>query len=52
MHLFTNKRILIIDDDPFNCEAMRSIMKVLRLRNIDSIVDVVYSGAEALDFIK
>jgi len=51
-HLFSQKNILIIDDDPFNCEALKSIMKIIRLHNVEEIVDVCYSGMEAIEKVK
>lgn len=49
---FTDKRILLVDDDPFNCMAINALFKVLGLDNVDQRVDTAFGGQEALEKIK
>ena len=32
-HCYNNKKILIIDDEPYNCAALCSLIKGLKLEN-------------------
>jgi len=45
---FTQKKILIIDDESFNCQALLGILKILKLKDIKLMVDLAFSGEEAL----
>jgi len=38
------KKVLIIDDEIFNCEAFFSIFEILKVPNVRETVDVAYSG--------
>ena len=49
---FNEKRILIVDDDPFNCLAIKELFKVLGLDRVAERVDECYGGQEALDKIR
>jgi len=49
--LCSQKKILVVDDEPYNCLAIVSILKSLKLANAESIVDVATSGRQALKFL-
>ena len=46
------KKILLLDDEPYNIEVLMSILKCLQLRGYPDSVDCCYNGDEALEFIK
>eukprot|EP00356_Strombidium_inclinatum_P015400 CAMPEP_0170489564 /NCGR_PEP_ID=MMETSP0208-20121228/7910_1 /TAXON_ID=197538 /ORGANISM="Strombidium inclinatum, Strain S3" /LENGTH=130 /DNA_ID=CAMNT_0010764549 /DNA_START=367 /DNA_END=756 /DNA_ORIENTATION=- len=41
---FSKKKILVVDDEPFNCQALVSIFQVLKLDRINEVVDIALSG--------
>ena len=43
-----NCRILIIDDEPFNLQALDVIIKCLKINGLHSIIDSAHSGSIAL----
>ena len=45
-------KILIVDDEPFNCFALQSLFKSLNLSNYETKVDYAYSGIEYLNYLK
>mmetsp|Transcript_1574 Transcript_1574/g.2104 ORF Transcript_1574/g.2104 Transcript_1574/m.2104 type:complete len:148 (-) Transcript_1574:380-823(-) len=45
---YSKKRILIIDDEPYNCVALYSLIKGLKLSNIEDRIDLCLSGTSAL----
>ena len=47
-----NRRILIIDDEPFNLIALDVTIKCLKISGLDSIVDTAHSGSIALEKIE
>jgi len=49
---FSQKKILIIDDESFNCQAMLGMISVLKLPEVGSRVDLAYSGQDALDLVE
>jgi len=42
------KRILIIDDEPYNCLALYTLLKSLSLKDVSFRVDLCMSGKDAL----
>jgi len=46
-----DKRILIIDDEPYNCLALMTLLKSLKLKNVSHRVDLVTSGKQAIHSI-
>ena len=48
----SKKRILIVDDEPFNVISMQISMNRLGIRGLSSIIDRAYNGIEAVTKIK
>ena len=46
------KRILIVDDEPFNVVSMQLSLSRLEIKGLDSLVDRAYNGLEALNKVK
>ena len=49
---FSQKRILIVDDESFNIIAIKSMMKGLKFANLKTHVDSVFSGEDAIELLK
>lgn len=49
---FSKKKILIVDDDPFNLFALRSLFAMLKLEGCDNRIEIGYNGMEAVEKIK
>jgi len=47
-----HKRILIVDDEPFNIIGMTTIMEQCCCPNIKSYIDRAYNGQQAIDMVK
>ena len=47
-----DKRILIVDDEPYNILAMQLTMNRLNIKGLSKIVDRAYNGFEALNKVK
>mmetsp|Transcript_11866 Transcript_11866/g.18309 ORF Transcript_11866/g.18309 Transcript_11866/m.18309 type:complete len:119 (+) Transcript_11866:2208-2564(+) len=45
----SDKRILIVDDEAYNCEVLFAIIQSMELENVDNRVDLCMGGAEALE---
>jgi CheY-like chemotaxis protein len=45
---FSQKKILVIDDESYNCQALLQMMKALKLPNVKDVVHTAYSGKQAL----
>jgi len=43
---------LIVDDQPFNTDSLKIIMKIKYRLNVDEICDVAYNGLEALEAVE
>ena len=50
--MFSQKKILIVDDESFNIMAIKAMMKQLRFANHKTHVDIAYSGEDALELFK
>lgn len=48
---FTNKKILVVDDESYNCQALFAILKSLQLRDAKENVLMAYSGKRALQIL-
>ena len=46
------KRILVVDDEPFNILGMQIIMNQLNINGLSKQVDRAYNGLEALNKVK
>ena len=42
---------MVVDDDPYNIQAILGLMSVLKMKNIDEI-DVCYNGEESCKLIE
>jgi len=49
---YSQKKILIIDDESFNCQAMLGMISVLKLPGISERVHLAYSGKEAIELVE
>ena len=47
-----NKRILVVDDEPYNVLSMQLTMSRLGIKDICRLVDRAYNGLEALKKVK
>lgn len=48
----TCRRILIVDDEPFNILGMEITMKQLKIKGLSKFVDRAYNGLEAFNKVK
>ena len=46
------KKILIVDDEPFNILGLQQLLKQLGPKNINNIIDIAKNGLEALTLVK
>jgi CheY-like chemotaxis protein len=46
-----NRRIMIVDDEPYNVLGLTIILQQSGYTNIHSIIDTAYSGKQALDLV-
>jgi len=46
------KKILLLDDEPFNIEALKFIFKTIQLENFPESIICSYDAEEALKIIK
>ena len=49
---FIQKKILVVDDEPFNILGMKLILNIIGPKNIHMIVDIAHNGMEALNRVK
>jgi YesN/AraC family two-component response regulator len=47
----SNRRIMIVDDEPYNVLGLTIILQQSGFTNIQSIVDTAYTGQQALDLV-
>jgi len=40
----TRRRILIVDDEPFNVMSLKTLLGQFGIENIESIIDEAYNG--------
>ena len=52
LNSFNTQKIMVVDDEIFNCHAVRGLMTVLGMQNIDKLVDICLNGEEAVKLIK
>jgi CheY-like chemotaxis protein len=48
----TNRRILLVDDEPYNLLALKIVLQQCGIQNIIQQVDTAYNGQEAIDLVK
>ena len=46
------RKILIVDDEKFNCDILYGFLMILGVKNRSDIVEFAYNGEEALSRIK
>ena len=49
---YKKKRILIVDDEPFNVLGMQMNLNNLEIKGLSQIIDRAYNGQEALSKVK
>ena len=49
---YQKKRILIVDDEPFNVLGMQMNLNNLEIKGLSQIIDRAYNGEEALSKVK
>lgn len=47
-----NKRILLVDDEPYNILGLKIILQQSGIKNLMQLVDTAYNGLQALDLVK
>jgi CheY-like chemotaxis protein len=47
-----NRRILLVDDEPYNLLALKIVLQQCGIQNIIQQVDTAYNGQEAIDLVK
>ena len=47
-----NRRILLVDDEPYNLLALQVLLFQCGYPNIKYLIDIAYNGKEALDMVK
>ena len=47
MHAHTIKKVLVVDDEPYNVLALQLLLNRLEIKGLESIVDRAYNGMEA-----
>ena len=50
--MFSQKKILVIDDEPFNCQVINSMLSILEFEDLSEKVDYCYSGKAALKMLE
>ena len=46
------QKIIVVDDEPFNVQAIIGLMKVLKMQNLDKLVDTCQDGTETVELIE
>lgn len=46
-----NRRILIVDDEPYNLLGLKIVLQQSGIKNILKIVDTAYNGQQAIDMV-
>ena len=46
------KQILIVDDEPYNQMAVKNIIEILGIKDVNNVVQTAINGQVALDIIK
>jgi len=44
----SSKKVLLLDDEPYNIEALKSILECLKLRGLPESIDYTYYAEKAL----
>ena len=47
-----NKRILLVDDEPYNILGLKIVLQQSGIKNLMQLVDTAYNGQQALDLVK
>jgi CheY-like chemotaxis protein len=47
-----NKRILIVDDEPYNILGLKIVLSQSGFKNILNIVDTAHNGKQAIDMVE
>ena len=50
--MIENKRILIVDDEPYNILGLKIVLQQSGIKNILSIVDTAHNGRQANDMVR
>lgn len=48
----SNRRILIVDDEPYNILGLKIVLQQSGVNSIINIVDTAYNGQQAIDMVK
>ena len=46
-----NRRIMIVDDEPYNILGLQIIIRNAGFKNLDELIDIANNGQEALDLV-
>ena len=47
-----NRRILVVDDEPYNILGLKVVLQQSGIKNIIQKVDIAYNGQQAVDMVK
>ena len=47
-----NKRILLVDDEPYNILGLKIVLQQSGVKNILSIIDTAHNGKQAIDMVE
>jgi CheY-like chemotaxis protein len=50
--IITDKRILIVDDQPYNTEALKILIGAILKRDASEVCSVAYNGKEATEIVR
>ena len=47
-----NRRILLVDDEPYNILGLKIVLQQSKIKNLMNLVDTAYNGQQAVDLVK
>ncbi len=47
-----NRRIMIVDDEPYNLLGLQIVIQQTGFKNLDQLIDKASNGEQALDLVK
>ena len=47
-----NRRILLVDDEPYNILGLKIVLQQSKIKNLMNLVDTAYNGQQAVDMVK
>ncbi len=50
--MMENRRILLVDDEPYNILGLQIVLQQSGVKNIMNIIDTAFNGEQALNIVK